>query len=219
MRTLTRLIALGLVSLALTACVEERDETPRDPDPSCAGVECEPEPELNPSMKGSYISAHLGTYWDCPEDGYTPGAGLEPPREDSGERAADDSAGACAPGATCEEPLNCEDGSFTLRLTNSGQVPAVGVIVTRLELFNSTGSVGTLPIGEFVDRQTHQPFDGVVDPGETVSLRVEFMGPYQPHTFLGGEHVGDLEVTIASDNHEDVKIRGEDIAALPGIAT
>lgn len=223
MKLLARTALVLLLAGLLSACVEEANPTPKEePNPTCQGTDCEPDPELNPVMKGAYISAHLGTYWSCPDQGYTPsGAGLAPPADaESSERASGDVAGACAPDAVeCGAPLNCEDAQFTLSLTNSGQVAAVGVTISTLELFNSTGSVGTLPVGEIIDTATGQPFDGEVDAGESVTLRVDFMGPADPYNMLDNEQTADLEATVQSDNHDEIKIRGEDIAALPQIAT
>lgn len=221
MKTLTRTALVLLFAASLTACVQ--DSNPKEneePNPTCEGTECEPEPELHPVMKGAYVSAHLGSYWSCPEDGYQ-GAGLEPPADvPEGERASGVAAEDCDPDAgSCGTPLNCEDGQFTLRLTNSGSVTAVGVSVAKLELFNSSGSVATLPVGEVIDTETGQAFDGEVAEGETLTLRIDFMGPADPYTMLQNEQTADLEVTIESDNHDAIKIMGTDIAGVPQVAT
>jgi len=221
MKNLTRYLLIVLMAAGLSACVEESDPNPeKDMNTTCQGTECEPDPELNPVMKGAYISAHLGNYWSCPEDGYTAtGAGLDEPASAPAERSSGVSSD-CAPGAdSCGAPLNCEDAQFSLSLTNSGQVGAVGVTISKLELLNSTGSVGTLPVGEVIDTATGNPFDGEVEAGESVNLRVDFMGPADPYQMLDNEQTADLEATVESDNHDEIKIRGEDIAALPAIAT
>lgn len=226
MKTLTRtlIVSLTLLAASMTACVEESD--PKETlEPACQQASCEPETETETEtetaralLKGTYISAHLGTYTSCPEDGYVPGAGLTP--EPDEERSGDQAQGACFAEDECAPIMNCEDGQFSLRLSNSGDADASGIIITQLELFKgSGGSVGTLPIADVINVETGQAFDGTLAADETVNLRIDFMGPASPYDMLEQEHTGHLEATVAADDHEDFKIEGQDIAALPDVAT
>ena len=189
-------------------------------------------PELtgDPELKGTFISGHLGNYESCPEDGYSDDAsGGEPagaPAEDVAADCAEDSedCGGIA--------LNCEDAQVTLRLINTGDEPAVGVQVTRIELFDLNGvSKAVLPLMGVEDVSNNgqsSPFDGLIPLGAERALRVDFQGPQSPWELLATEgedsgryanHGGIIEITFTAENRRgEVVIRGE-VSALPSMAT
>ncbi|RVU41443.1 hypothetical protein EA187_19055 [Lujinxingia sediminis] len=189
-------------------------------------------PELtgDPELKGTFISGHLGNYESCPEDGYSDDAsGGEPagaPAEDVAADCAEDS-------EDCGGVfLNCEDAQVTLRLINTGDEPAVGVQVTRIELFDTNGvSKAVLPLMGVSDVTTPGAtvdFEGVIPVGAERALRVDFQGPQSPWELLAtdGEdsgrhanHGGIIEITFTAENRRgEVVVRGE-VSALPSMAT
>lgn len=189
-------------------------------------------PELtgDPELKGTFVSGHLGNYDSCPEDGYSEGASEDAP---AGAPAAEDFAGDCAEDSpNCGMFLNCEDAQVTLRLINTGDEPAVGVQVTRIELFDANGvSQAVLPLMATTDVTTpgaSVTFDGLIPLGAERALRVDFQGPQSPWELLAAEgdgsgryanHAGTIEITFRAENRRgEVIVRGE-ISALPSMAT
>ncbi|TXD34263.1 hypothetical protein FRC98_18895 [Lujinxingia vulgaris] len=188
-------------------------------------------PELtgDPELKGMFVSGHLGNYESCPEDGYSDDASGDEP---AGAPAAE-FAGDCAEDSPdCGIFLNCEDAQVTLRLNNTGDEPAVGVQVTRIELFDANGvSRAVLPLMEVSDVTTpgsSVTFDGMIGVGAERALRVDFQGPQSPWELLATEdddsgryanHGGTIEITFRAENRRgEVIVRGE-VSALPSMAT
>ncbi|RAL20080.1 hypothetical protein DL240_18795 [Lujinxingia litoralis] len=189
-------------------------------------------PELtgDPELKGTFISGHLGNYESCPEDGYSDEAEGDAP---AGAPAEDFAADCAEDSEDCGGVfLNCEDAQVTLRLINTGDEPAVGVQVTRIELFDTNGvSKAVLPLMGVSDVTTPGAtvdFEGVIPVGAERALRVDFQGPQSPWELLAtdGEdsgrhanHGGIIEITFRAENRRgEVVVRGE-VSALPSMAT
>ncbi|RDV36444.1 hypothetical protein DV096_18490 [Bradymonadaceae bacterium TMQ3] len=189
-------------------------------------------PELtgDPELKGTFISGHLGNYESCPEDGYSDDASGDAP---AGAPAEDVAADCAEDSEDCGGVfLNCEDAQVTLRLINTGDEPAVGVQVTRIELFDTNGvSKAVLPLMGVSDVTTPGAtvdFEGVIPVGAERALRVDFQGPQSPWELLAtdGEdsgryanHGGIIEITFTAENRRgEVVVRGE-VSALPSMAT
>ncbi len=208
-----------------TECFAGCEEPDPDPDPRKE----KPDPAIDAVLEGIFISGHLGSYWDCPDQGYSP----------SEERSSGESSGAfagdaapCAEGEECTyDALNCEDGQLMIRLTNVGAVAATGLQVTKIELFDADGvSKATLPLMSVEDSGTMTTFDGEVDAGAETDLRILFQGPVRASELLKtesedgrsdvyGSPEGRIEITIEGDNHDAIVIEGEGIYDLPPIAT
>lgn len=188
-------------------------------------------PELtgDPELKGTFVSGHLGNYDSCPDDGYSEGASEDAPAS----APAGEFAGDCAEDSDdCGVFLNCEDAQVTLRLINTGDEPAIGVQVTRIELFDANGvSQAVLPLMATTDVTTpgaSVAFDGSIPLGAERALRVDFQGPQSPWELLAtgsddsgryANHVGTIEITFTAENRRgEVIVRGE-VSALPSMAT
>lgn len=220
------LVLVAVLAAGLVGCVEGTENKPQV-EPECQGTQCEPDPRVDPVIDGVFVSAHLGNYASCPEDGYT--------ADGSDALVSVDSDGAFAPcqeGEICDYEMNCEDGQFTLQLTNSGSATATGISIEKIELFNSLGeSVATLPTIAFIDTATDESFDGSLDSGEVVTLRVDFQGPNNPYSLLTVEdgdadqglrstnESGSLEVTVGADNHRDLIVAGKGVYSVPSVDT
>ena len=217
---------------ALLAACGAVEPDPKDGTPFCE-ADCEEtnnttNPLNKPVLQGVFVAGHLGSYWDCPQDAYraesttsadaaeAPSAGLV--------------AGDCAEGESCGGILNCEDAQATISLTNDSSINAESVIIQRLELVSTDGdSLATLPLMDAFDAETGEPFDGQLEIGETVLLRVEFQGPYSVHELMPESPDGDsrissgggaiLETTVSSDTHRDLKVESEELYGLPAVAT
>jgi hypothetical protein len=189
----TRNIALSLlVALATAAC----------------GTEAAPGEEIGDSqLELTYISGHLGNDWDC-------GAG-----QGSSAAKADMAMGACLPDpdGNCEDfgPMNCEEGEVTLQFRNVGESTIVGLEVTDLELLALDLSyLKGLDIGE-VSRPDGHDFDGTLEPGAIIQIRVTFQSP-------GGQgtvHQARLRVIVLDKNGQTTEITTPEVQTLPVVAT
>ncbi len=228
---ITVMIFALAVSLS-AACVENTEDSWNLRE--CTGEECEQQDQ--PELSATYVSGHLGNYLDCPDDGYTAESTM------SGEAPSDGDAGAfagdCAEGDDCSYEMNCEDAQVTVRLSNDGEAAATGLQVVTIELFDADGvSKATLPLMDAVDTATAETFDGTLEAGQEVTLRVEFQGPASPDSLLetandDGDDAGDepiggrssgnhgiIEVTIGADNHDDVSVESTELYPVPSVAT
>lgn len=179
----------------------------------------------HPDLDGVFVSGHLGNYSDCRDQGYSEESGLE--TAGAPARDADVSAGACEPSEddSCGSyPLNCEDAQFTVELSNKGEITARGVSIERIELLDANGRVLTsLPHIQTVDTKTLDRFDGRVEPGEKLILRVDFQGPSYLHEFYpsaaGFHNSVKLRVIITSDNEQTLRIESRSIEPMPQVVT
>lgn len=222
-------IALCTLTLATFGCPDGNDE---EPEATC--TDCEETQNVdNPSLKGLFISGHLGNYRDCPGDGYSTAAGALGPEGDMDMTEADFVSGMCEDmdGDECYFALNCDDAQVTLNLTNAGRSKALGLQVIKIELFDGDGnSRATLPLIGVTDTATNLAFDGAIEVGEPRNLRVDFLGPEDPYTLLApasgesngrlwGGYPGIIEITFSAENHDDVIIASSEVYAVPSVDT
>lgn len=175
-------------------------------------------PQGDASFDAIFVSGHLGNYLECPDEGY------------SHAEAEEDAAFApCQQGAECGGPLNCEGAQLTIKLVNDGMGAVAGVSVDELALLGDDGSVAvTLPVIDVIDVATGEVFDGHLDAGEELIVRIDYQGPTQLSEFISeGNGAGSFEypqsapvrVTFGADQHEDVVVETKDIEVLPSIVT
>lgn len=219
------ILAIAALFVSTTGCGEAMDGT---------SGEWPLEEELDePDLEGVFVSGHLGNYMDCPEDGYTveeetessaDAGASEPPGDEPGYADCDSDADECG-GIT-----NCEDAQVTVQLSNLGEVAARGLEVSRIELFDAEGnSRATLPVTAVSESETNQVFDGELATDAEQTLRIDFVGPADPRELLetsdsgadrsGAQSPGVIEVTISSDNQEDVVIESNEIYPVPMVVT
>lgn len=226
MKKLMFAAALLAMTSMTTGCLladpdEERPTWEIDEEVEQTEEEEEQEPKLTPELSAVFVGGHLGNYMDCPEDGYTErnasmGGGLAP---------ADAAFGACAPDAeSCETILNCEAAQLTVKITNDGQAAAEGLSVETIALLDEDGQVAaTLPLIDAIDTQTGEPFDGQLEVGADVTLRLDYQGPRDIQEFLPGQNRWSgsttLELTFGADNHEDVRLETREVQVLPTVVT
>lgn len=224
MKNWKTLIAL-LAATLMVGCVapEPKDE---DTQPWCDSGECEPDPDpANAVMKGLFISGHLGNYDSCPGDGYSPNDDDAVRSEPAGDIAAV----ACAEGSDCGgAPLNCEDAQLTIRLANPGDVAISGIQVDELTLRDRDDAVlATLPLISTIDSATGAAFDGTLEPGEEVDLRILLLGPENLDDFTGSadQAIGSsgdgafIDTTVSAEEHPSVTIGSDELYMLPSVAT
>lgn len=173
---------LLLFAVCLVGCGDFEDEAV-EPTP---GEEPEWNPELPPetitesTLELTYVSGHLGSYWDCPEEAYTPAAADRPAGESADMPAS--SGGAFADedcdGEDCGGYLNCQAAQVTLMIDNLADWQVTGLDITDVELLSDAGDVlATLPVVSFDDLD-RDVFDGSLGAEEGSTFRVEFRGPH-----------------------------------------
>ncbi len=201
--------------------------------------ECEgcTEPGKEASLKATYLSGNLGSYWDCPDQGYQKSADDAPASKQGAPGLVAGDAAPCEPTAdedSCGNfgPLNCEEAQITLRLNNAGMNGATGVKIKEIQLLDDNNRVrASFPIlGTFrADDDTR--FDGLLDPGATTNLRVDFQGPYDLSSLLyedtgtdganrfGYQEEARLRVIIESDTHRTIIIETRKLQTTPPVVT
>lgn len=175
------------------------------------------------TLKGAFVSGHLGNYWDCPEDAYSTGSDGDASRE---APAAD--LGACPDDMECTPILNCDGAQFTIRLTNGGELDLQEIEVSRIEIFSVDGtSLAVLPLIQVRESASNDVFDGDLGAGASVDLRVDYRGPASLYDLLprddSGAVQGDgdsalIEVTVEADDGA-VVIDGGEVFVLPTVVT
>lgn len=187
------------------------------------------EPSERTALRGTYISGHLGSYWDCPGEGYT---GEESMMSDGAQGdgfidgdCAEDSCGF----------LNCQDAQMTVLLSNDGQLLAEEIAVAKIRLLDlDDRELGVLPLIALHDADKDEVFDGTLAPGEQIRLRVDFLGPENLQKLKDdaaadggisedGERLARsgalIEITFVSRNAEDEIVVSKEIYDLPAVDT
>jgi hypothetical protein len=218
--TLKLLFPLFLAALLSVACTSPAEETESE------GNNSETEennlPTNNAQSEAStldlvFIAGHLGSYWDCPNEAYTEGEGDAPPAAEAGD---------CAPDAEdCGGILNCEGAQLSVQITNVGEDPVSGVEVIDIAILDGSGTPHvSLPIlGAY--QSDGSAFDGTLDAGEAVSLRVDFRGPLEPSDYADdtsdARSRGGLPLRVKSkaEGQGPAALDTPEIEPIPAIAT
>ncbi len=189
------------LALALTGCIQESGG--EDPD---AGIE-----PVRTTLALTYVSGHLGSYWDCPEEAMSAPGGA-PAGFDAGAAEAGD----CADAEDCGGPLNCDAAMLLIQVQNTGEV---GLTTLRAEdlVIHQTPPLAS-EILAVTDAETGQA-PGPLAPGASMQLRVDFRGP----------PAGDwqtqfpVEVDVVGDDAEGPAARETlltpGLSSLPAVAT
>lgn len=214
-----------LSSLSLTGCLMLVEENPSEPEPWRPK-----ETEKKAQLKSTYISGHLGNYWDCPEQGYQ---GEQKAQPEPGQRpAGDQDFGACASSEdgfdSCGGLLNCEAAQVTLELSNIGQLAAQGARISEILVLDDQDMVrASLPIHDTMLLPNNETYNGALDVGATIKVRVDFAGPVNINELLGtmnsesrfGEQKAKLRIKIKANNAAEISIDTKLVSSMPGVAT
>lgn len=194
-------LALCAATLTTTGCLLGGEGGPNTP-----GWEVE-ENDPAPDLEAIFLSGHLGGYADCPDEGYTEAGGASSDEDSRGAPGAGD----CAPPEPGEDSggcggfWGCEGAQFTLKLVNNGEAKAVGISFESIGLLGDDGDVAAiLPFIGMTDAMSGGDFDGELEVGEEVTLRVEFLGPEDISEFVPSQNRWSggaaLEITVGADN-------------------
>lgn len=150
-----RTLLTTLAALALAACAQDTDD----------GADAGLEPGRT-TLALTFVSGHLGNYWDCPEEALSlPGGGAP------GAPAERAEAGDCAEDCGL---LNCDAAMVVIQVENTGDV---GLATLRAEdLIIHLAPPQASEILAVTDAATGAP-PGPLAPGASVQIRVDFRGP------------------------------------------
>lgn len=199
MKLQTLVIAAALSGILTIGCNEPKTGTQ---------TQTEIEPTETSKLELTYVSGHLGSYFDCPQKGASSG------KADEAEPGF--AAGACEDGDDdCGGPLNCEDGSLLIQVANVGAADAVDITITDLELLSATlAPMTTLEVLGM--EKGGAAFNGRLGKGETVQVRVRFQGPAATD-WQGIEAA--LHIIMVTGDNQDAELTTPTLQSLPMVAT
>lgn len=168
------------------------------------------------TVQGLFVSGHLGNYLDCPGDGYTEDGERA---ESSGAASKDADFAPCPPDEECNYELNCEDAQMTFQLSNEGTSNVGELQIEKIELLDEQmNPIATLPLIALSDVDEGQTFDGDIETGETLDLRLDFQGPARPYDLMKTDS-GYIKLTISGDEHPAIIIESTELYTLPSVVT
>jgi hypothetical protein len=168
MKRLMTTFSLALLSVLTPACIADPDDGGATADAGAGGTEV---PVNGAALALTFVSGHLGNYWDCPGEANGAGAAAGAPRE-----AAGDAAGACPPGEECVSIINCEAAMVMLEVENETDGALSDFRIERIVLVNDDGTTEDLEGLGIVDAETQAP-PAALPAGASRTLRVDFRGP------------------------------------------
>jgi hypothetical protein len=215
LRNLTSLALLALLAAATPACISNPSDSDSDADAGAGGGE----QPVEGDFELTFVSGHLGNYWDCPAEAN--GAGNPTGGGAAGNPAGDAAAGACAPGfeGECHGPLNCEAAMVIVEVTNTGDTDLGDLSIVSIELIDQDGTSETLEgLGVF---SSTEPTPGPLTPGGSRQVRVEFRGPGSDS---GNQFNGDaperwLHIVLSGGDAGTAEVTTPAVYPLPAVAT
>jgi hypothetical protein len=179
-------------------------------------------PVQQAQLELTYVSGHLGNYWDCPDKGGT--AGPTAPPTGAPAEMADAAMGACETDENGEcigggggGFMNCEEAILAIVVKNVGDVLAKGIEITDLELLDSDkNNLGALQVLSVVRNDNHD-LTGELGLDEEMTLIIKFQGP-QSNTF-GWNFQGHLHLIVVTDDDSSTELVTPALEILPAMAT
>lgn len=169
MKRLASVLSLALLAAWTPACIADPDDGNATADAGATGgTEV---PVNGAALTLTFVSGHLGNYWDCPGEANGAGIAAGAPRE-----AAGDAAGACPPGEECVSIVNCEAAMVMLEVENETDGALADFRIERIVLVNDDGTTEDLEGLGIVDAET-QAAPAALPAGATRTLRLDFRGP------------------------------------------
>jgi hypothetical protein len=217
---LRNLLLFALLTATTPACISNPSDSDDEADAGGGGGGGGGEqPPVEGDFQLTFVSGHLGNYWDCPEEANGAGAGT--PDGTAGEAAGDAAAGACAPGFedSCTGPLNCEAAMVIVEVRNTGEVPLGDLSIVSIELLGQDGDRETLEgLGVF---SSTEPAPGPLAPGASRQVRVEFRGPASDsgNQFNGDAPERTLHIVLSGGDAGTAEVTTPAVYPLPAVAT
>ena len=208
LRNLRRFALLAVIAAATPACISNPDDSDADAGAGGGGEQ----PPVEGDFQLTFVSGHLGNYWDCPAEANGVAAA---------EASGDAAAGACAPGFedSCTGPLNCEAAMVVVEVRNTGDTDLGDLSVVSIELNGPDGTSETLEgIGVF---SSTEPTPGPLTPGGSRQVRVEFRGPGRDsdNQFNGDAPERHLRIVLSGGDAGTAEVTTPAVYPLPAVAT
>lgn len=219
MSRLLRRAAL-LFSLAAFAtapgCIVDPPADAPDSDGGTGGIRPPDDVESPDGLALTFVSGHLGNYWDCPEEAATASDAASP------DPGAEADRGACPPELNdqCEPFLNCEAAMVLVEVRNTTDTAVSAFTVRSLALVDEAGEVvAAEPLGVFEPMTDSAP--AALAPGEMRQLRVDFRGPAREAAarFNDPDHPVHVELELLGDDRTDGHLSTPPLWSLPAVAT
>jgi hypothetical protein len=212
---LRNLILFALLTAATPACISNPSDTDDEADAGGGGGGGG-ESVVEGDFELTFVSGHLGSYWDCPGEANAAGT----PDGVAGEAAGD--AAACNPDATeaCQGGLlNCEAAMVIVEVTNTGDTDLGDLSIVSIELIGQDGGRETLEgLGVF---SSTEPTPGPLTPGGSRQVRVEFRGPGSDsgNQFNGDAPERHLHIVLSGGDAGTAEVTTPAVYPLPAVAT
>lgn len=222
----------GLAPL-VTGCIEET-ETPNnntdagarldgavDPDGG-VGPDGSVEPVEESHLRLTYVSGHLGSYWDCPDEALAAPADAREQGDPAGPPAGEAAADCAEDSPDCGGPLNCTPAMVILQVENLGDAAIDQLSAGDLSILMDPpvrSEVVTF-IDATPDPITGEQAGGVpgdLAPGGILQLRIEFRGP--ANDVGGWDAAWPVEVEVKADGAAPATVVTPPLSRLPAVAT
>jgi hypothetical protein len=164
-------------------------------------------------LEVTFVSGHLGTSGFCGDE--------ETPVAHSAQSSSEDPSGVSrAPCPADDEDcpgltMHCENGELTLQFRNLGATTLTGLDVSDLELLEANQDfVKGLDV-DSISRVNGQPFDGTLEPGGVIQLRIDFSSGHQG---VSGKDRR-VRIIVADEFGQTTEITTPSIQTITTIAT
>jgi hypothetical protein len=177
-------------------------------------------PVQQAQLELTYVSGHLGNYWDCPDKGGN--AGTKAPPAGAPAEMADAAMVDCEPDENGECKggggfINCEEAVLAIVVKNVGDVLAKGIEITDLELLDSDkNNLGALQVLSVIRNDNHD-LTGELGLDEEMTLIISFQGP-KSNSF-GWNFQGHLHLIVVTDDDSSSELVTPALEILPTMAT
>lgn len=208
MKRLALSLSLTLLAALTPACIADPDDGGATTDAGATGgTEV---PVDGAALSLTFVSGHLGNYWDCPGEANGAGAAAGAPRE-----AAGDAAGACPPGEECVSISNCEAAMVMLEVANETDGALADFRIHHIVLVNDDGTTETLEGLGIFDAET-QATPAALPAGASRTLRLDFRGPSRDPNAEGDRF---LRIELRAGESAAGTLETPPLFSVPAVAT
>jgi hypothetical protein len=215
---LNTLFFSAAISVTVSACIADPEDGAATADAGAGGAGGESGGGTEVPVDGealalTFVSGHLGSYWDCPEEAN--GAGEDRPA--GAPAAPGEIAGDCADtaDAACGSYLNCEAAMVMLDVRNATDAALADFRIASIVLVNEDGTTEDLePLG-IVDADS-QGAPAALPSGGTETLRLDFRGPARNPDPNGNRF---LRIELRAGERAAGDLETPPVFELPAVAT
>jgi len=220
MKRLVTAFSLSFLAALTPACIADPEDGTATADAGAGGTGGaggnggEPGGGIEVPVSGAalaltFVSGHLGNYWDCPREANGARAG------EAGAPGAPEFAGDCADDTDCGSISNCEAAMVMLEVENETDGALSDFQIERIVLVNDDGTTEDLEGLGIVDAET-QAVPAALPPGATRTLRLDFRGPARDPNDDGNRF---LRLEIRAGESAAGTLETPPLFSVPAVAT